>query len=104
MAIVVSVPGGRWSQELQGKWGRQALADAAVDPALLEEEGPEQGPGELVVGLAAVTWRCVLGVPSNGQSYALMSLVTRMRRAERREQVRFVEHPFLDAACVVGTV
>ena len=91
---------------MQGKWGRQALADAAVDPALLEEEGPERGPGELVVGLAAVTWRCVLGVPSNGQSYALMSLVTRLRRAERREQVRFVEHPFFGSSglrCGIAT-
>ena len=54
------------------------------------------------MGLAAVSWRLVLDRASTDQSKALMRLAC--ASARHKNEVRFVEHPFLDAACVVGGV
>ena len=111
LVVVVSQPGGRWSQELQRSTrGRQVLmrmeqATVEAIPDLFANEKPGPGSGEFVVGLAAVaSWRLVLDSrPSSDQSNDLIRVAASLVGRKRKE-VRFIEHPFLDAACVVGGV
>ena len=70
-----------------------ALTDDVEVPL---EEGPE-----LVVGIAVVTWRFVMDRASSDQFEDLMRCLVSYA-SKTRIGVRFIEHPFLDAACVVG--
>ena len=95
IAVLIGVPSGRWTPELDGqpegcKEAREALAASGTFPLAADCPG-------VVVGVVAFRgWKCVSGAASHAQTFALMRASE--HHHARRSGHRFVEHEILAAA------
>ena len=98
LAVVIGVPIGRWTSELSGQQPACQIARASLSRLRGQFALPTDCPG-VVAGIVAFRgWRCVTGVASHAQTFALMSAC--QSHHSRRSGQRFIEHEVLASAQV----
>ena len=97
LAVIVSLPGGRWAREMSQCPSRARRLHEAIEP-LARTSGQELlpvGDGPVIMGLGVVKWH-MAAQASHEHSLCLMDLAKSAHR--QKHGMRFVEHEFLGSA------
>ena len=97
LAVIVSVPGGRWAREMGQCPSRARRLHEAIEPLARTsgQELPPVGDGPVIMGLGVVKWH-MAAQASHEHSLCLMDLAKSAHR--QKHGMRFVEHEFLGSA------